>query len=93
MTFTAAVVSVLATSSLATNPVKWRSLAPPDKHVYTYNHFVTEFGKRSSKEAKAIFDVNLAAVHVHNAKGLSWREGVNQFTDMAPAEFAQHKGK
>ena len=32
-------------------------------------------------------------MHSHNAQNLSWTEGVNQFTDMSPAEFAMYKGK
>ena len=34
-----------------------------------------------------------ASIHAHNAKGLSWVEGVNQFTDMSEAEFKRYKGK
>ena len=39
------------------------------------------------------FEKNLAAIHAHNAKGLSWTEGVNQFTDMTEEEFRRYKGK
>ena len=39
--------------------------------------------------------LTLAAIHAHNAKGseVSWSEGVNRFTDMAPEEFSRYKGK
>ena len=42
-----------------------------------------------------MFAANLAAIHAHNAKGseVSWSEGVNRFTDMAPEEFSRYKGK
>ena len=40
-----------------------------------------------------MFEANLAKVHSHNAKGLSWREGVNQFTDMTEGEMAAYKGR
>jgi len=78
-------------------PNKWRDLAHEEKGLYTYPDFVAEFrgGALGSAASRATFEANLAKIHEHNAKGLPWREGVNQFTDMAPdgEEFARYKGK
>jgi len=37
---------------------------------------------------QAIFEANLARVNAHNAKGLPWTMGMNEFGDLTPAEFA-----
>lgn len=60
---------------------------------YTYEDFVTEFTGTGTPHSRTTFEKNLAAIHAHNAKGLSWTEGVNQFTDMTEEEFRRYKGK
>ena len=73
--------------------LKWRELAAEDKTRYTYQDFVAEFTGTGSTHSRFTFERNLAAIHAHNAKGLSWTEGVNQFTDMSEQEFQRYKGK
>lgn len=91
MLIAASLVFCVAASTPA---VTWRSLSADNKTYYTYEHFLAEFPiKIKSVASQQIFEANLAKIHEHNAKGLSWREGVNQFTDMSAAEFKQYKGK
>jgi len=57
-----------------------------------WNHFKAQHEKVYStpeEEAarKAIFAQNLAKIEEHNAKGLSWTEGINQFSDLTKSEF------
>ena len=59
----------------------------------TNENIVAEIGGTLTAHSRATFEQNLAKIHAHNAKGLSWTEGVNQFTDMDEAEFARFKGK
>eukprot|EP01051_Picozoa_sp_SAG22_P018386 SAG22_NODE_3081_length_1956_cov_2.281099_2_plen_368_part_00 len=77
--------------------LKWRALAAEDKHLYTFEHFTSEFGRSYSgaelASRKALFEANLAKIHAHNALESSWTEGVNQFTDMTAGEYAAFKGK
>ena len=58
-----------------------------------YEHFKSEFGKPDTAESRRTFAHNLRRVHEHNARQLSWTEGVNVFSDMSPEQFAQFKGK
>jgi hypothetical protein len=59
---------------------EWRNLAASDKQLYTYEDFVAEFDGGSGRPgSRGIFDANLAAIHKHNAKGLSWTDGVNKY--------------
>lgn len=46
--------------------------------------------KAEHDERYAIFVENLQKIDAHNAQGLSWTMGINQFTDMTQAEFAQY---
>jgi cathepsin L len=80
-------------SSGAAASLKWRELAAEEKTQYTWEHFVGEFGGTGEAHSRSTFEANLAKIHAHNAKGLSWTEGVNQFTDMSEEEFARFKGK
>jgi len=46
-----------------------------------YNTFLEHNGRF------AIFKANIDKINTHNAKGLSWTMGVNQFADLTPEEF------
>jgi Papain family cysteine protease/Cathepsin propeptide inhibitor domain (I29) len=57
-----------------------------------FENWAAKFGKFYASPAEkshrlAIFTKNLNDIMVHNAKGLSWTEGLNQFTDMSIEEF------
>ena len=93
MALCAAVLLIACAGAAPSAPLVWRSLMAADKQRYRYEDFVREFAKVASAESRAVFERNLDKIHAHNAKGLSWTEGVNKFTDMAPEEFARHKGK
>jgi C1A family cysteine protease len=55
--------------------------------------YVKEFGKTYSTEELFVrfqnFKDNKAMIDEHNAKGLSWEMGVNQFTDLTAKEFSE----
>ena len=58
---------------------------------YTFERYQQDFGKaydlpqEAARRAK-VFEANLADVQAHNAAGLSWRRGVNVFTDRTEDE-------
>jgi len=58
-----------------------------------YSNFIKKFGKSyaSSREAKMrmdIFKENVKKINEHNSKpGVSYKMGINQFTDLTEAEF------
>ena len=58
---------------------------PPNYSIYHLSFLFF-----SSIAAELRFGTKLKAIHAHNAKGLSWREGVNKFTDMTESEFAMY---
>jgi C1A family cysteine protease len=59
--------------------------------VYEFGKFVETFKRTYSQEEAAtrfqIFQENYKIIKEHNAKGLEWTMGVNQFTDLTAAEF------
>jgi cathepsin L len=63
---------------------------------YSFEQFTQEFGlKFEAKELdsrRALFATELARVRAHNAKNLSWKEGVNKFTAMTAAEKRNYHG-
>ena len=71
------IATVAAVSARAT----WRDL-----DNYTFEHYIKEFGshfKTSEMSARrVIFQNELDRVRAHNAKGLSWKEGINKFSIM-----------
>jgi hypothetical protein len=73
--------------------LKWRNLAASEKGRYSYADFLAEFGGSGRPESRSTFALNLAKIHAHNAKGLSWTEGVNKFTDLSAFDFQRFKGK
>ena len=57
-----------------------------------FSTFKGKFGKKYSSESeeayrRSVFETKLAKIEAHNAKNLSWRKGVNEFSDMTFEEF------
>ena len=57
-----------------------------------FSTFKGKFGKKYSSESeeayrRSVFEAKLAKIEAHNAKNLSWRKGVNEFSDMTFEEF------
>lgn len=57
-----------------------------------FENWTSKFGKTYATPAEkahrlALFTKNLNDILVHNAKGLSWTEGLNQFSDLSVEEF------
>lgn len=63
-------------------------------HLRMYHKYVDDFGKEKSKYRFEVFKSNMEWIEKHNAKNLSWRAGINQFTDLTNDEFSDwvHKG-
>lgn len=82
----------LVSVSAATKPT-WKELFQREysfeeylaHHHKTYS--IEEYGKR-----KAIFEKKLQEIRDHNKQNLSWKMGVNQFTDITDEEMTQYKG-
>jgi len=53
-------------------------------HANHYSHLKTMESRETA------FAANIEKIKAHNAKNLSWRMGVNHFTDLTPAEFSEH---
>jgi len=57
---------------------------------YSFEKFVSEFGMKYQpselESRRALFTSELARVKAHNAKNLSWKEGVNKFSAMTADE-------
>ncbi len=63
---------------------------------YSFDQFIQEFGLKFTptelETRRALFSAELARVRAHNAKGLSWKEGVNKFSAMTAAEKRNYHG-
>jgi len=58
-----------------------------------YGHNANQYSSRKSMESrKAAFNVNIQKIKDHNAKNLSWRMGINQFSDLTGDEFSELMG-
>ena len=72
----------------------WRELSED----YTFGHYLKDFGKtyeRGSEEfvkREAIFNAELKRVLQHNRSGRTWKEGINQFSDLTSEEMNASKG-
>jgi len=57
-----------------------------------FDQWMVEHGKTYGTDEfvlrKAIFAANVEKINRHNELGLSWKMGVNEFTDLTPTEFA-----
>jgi hypothetical protein len=75
----------------AANP-KWHEL-----NGYTFEKYVSDFNfKFPANELatrKAAFATELARVQAHNAKNLSWKEGMNKFSVLTSAERKAYRGR
>merc|ERR1712080_543329 len=62
-------------------------------HAKEFSTFMNKFGKSyaTSEESKLRFDIfkaNLQKMHAHNSrKDVSWKMGINQFSDLTDEEF------
>ena len=92
--FIAVVVALLAcvvtTASAAGRP-KWHEL----EH-YTFDKYVADFGRSYEKGTEeyafreTIFNRKLSVIRAHNADSkMTWRRGVNMFTDLSDKEWKQ----
>ena len=87
------VVALLATNFAAAAP-KWNEL-----DGYNFDAYVADFGRAYEKGSKeyafreAIFNKKLRLIREHNADSkMTWRRGVNMFTDLSDAEWKQYNG-
>jgi len=76
---------------LATTYFTLYNTATEDNDLHFAN-YMTRFNRNYQSESeynfrKSIFDKNLAKINAHNAKGLSWTNGVNEFTDWTDEEY------
>eukprot|EP01116_Phalansterium_solitarium_P001564 TRINITY_DN1137_c0_g3_i1.p1 TRINITY_DN1137_c0_g3~~TRINITY_DN1137_c0_g3_i1.p1 ORF type:complete len:404 (+),score=174.22 TRINITY_DN1137_c0_g3_i1:86-1213(+) len=84
------VVAALCASAVAT---KWSQL----DDTYTFARYAEEFGKQytATEHAlrKTIFERRLAAIRLHNSNpAFTWKQGVNQFTDLTDEEYSRFLG-
>ena len=67
---------------------------------YTFEKYMAEFNLKfppaEIESRRATFVAELARVRAHNAKNLSWKEEINKFSVLSPAEkkayMGRHKG-
>merc|ERR1712046_423297 len=62
-----------------------------------YEEFKNRYGKSYNDDAedqehRATYEANMAANQAHNALGLSWTQGENQFTDLTTEQFRKVAG-
>ena len=87
----ATIVAVLAAMALA-RP-KWNEL-----EGYTFDKYVKDFSKEHKRgtpeyaRREGLFVQALREVREHNAKGLSWKKGINKFSDWTEGEKAALRG-
>ncbi len=60
----------------------------------SYEQYCLDFGKEPTTGGRGAFAANLKTIMAHNSQypAPSWRMGVNQFTDLSPAEFKSFLG-
>jgi cathepsin L len=85
------VVLAVCLAIVAAKP-KWHQL-----DGYTFEKYVQDFNLNySSSELgarRALFTAELARVKAHNAKNMSWKEGINKFSAMTGAEKKGFHGR
>lgn len=86
-----AILVVLVAVTAAARP-KWHQL-----EGYTFERYVSDFGRRYARGSEewtlreTTFYKQLAKIQAHNADPkATWRQGVNQFTDMTPEEWKKY---
>jgi len=88
------VVALVAVAIAFSKKPTWREL-----EKYSFDDYVSDFGiklENGSSEwqmRKAIFIQEVARVKAHNAKKLSWKEGVNKFSALTAAEKKAYFGR
>lgn len=89
--FTKAIILLAALASVSAR-TSWKDL-----DTYTFENYVKEFGQNFKKNEidmrKGLFQEEIERVRAHNAKGLSWKEGVNKFSAMTAAEKKSFHGR
>jgi cathepsin L len=88
-------IALIAVAAVATALPLSGSFEQP--HGYTFEQYLVDFGKSyETAEEYALhqnlFNQRVQEVIEHNAKGDSWKKGVNQFTDMTEKEMSQFFG-
>jgi C1A family cysteine protease len=71
--------SAVFASTLALASADWESFKAQYGKVYN--------GEDHEAEHRQVWESNTAANEAHNAQGLSWTQGENQFTDMTQAQY------
>lgn len=70
-----------------------------DRSDYSFESFQEEFGFSFVKGSEEytlrsnLFNKELARVRAHNMQGKSWKEGINKFSAVTPAEMKAFKGR
>jgi len=88
-----ALLLLAVSAAIAARPT-WEQL-----HDYTFAKFVQDFGHSYAPgsaewtQREQLFNSELARVRAHNNAGRSWKEGINKFSAMTPAEFKAFKGR
>ncbi len=68
-------------------------MSKPPKEIFKVFHLIYkksnhyELNSEEGIKRYRIFKENLKNIKAHNAKGLSWQEGINEFTDLTDNEF------
>lgn len=74
----------------ATVKIEWNP-SETDDEFPTFAQWAANYDKvydgDETEVREAIFNTNIEEIKAHNAKGLSWSMGVNQFTDLTEDEF------
>jgi hypothetical protein len=84
------VVAVIVT--LAAAKPLWHQLGN-----YSFEQYLSDFKHQYHQSEigarRALFNAELARVQAHNAKNLSWKEGINKFSAMTGAERKAYFGR
>jgi C1A family cysteine protease len=91
------VLSILIISALAASAIYSLASTSNNQVDSHFGNYMTQFNKnyQTTEEfefRKTIFAENLAIIEAHNAKGLSWWMGTNQFTDWTKEEYKRMLG-
>lgn len=74
--------------------VTWKDLMSREYtfEEYMHSHSKTYAGEKERAMRRVIFEQNLLKIRHHNKQNLSWKMGVNQFTDMKQDELDSYNG-
>ncbi|CAI2372128.1 unnamed protein product [Moneuplotes crassus] len=91
------VLPILIVAGLLTTAYFSFSSTSTDELDFHFTQFTTQFNKNYQNEdeysfRKSIFEENLKKINEHNAKGLSWTLGTNEFTDWTDEEYKKLLG-